>query len=190
MPASTPRYGLPYQLGSDAPDGPNLGEDLALASEAALALYGSKPIARAVQQAAQTGLTSGATVSLTFGTGSNVVVSGINHSESVNNTRFVPQRAGWYRVVVKGAVAFGTNHQTLNAAVLKNGTVVDRSGNHKPNASDTNAGVHLETWVTCNGTTDYVEAALSMATSTGTWATNVTTNTQSAIMVEFMRDLV
>jgi hypothetical protein len=33
MPDTTPVYGLPYQAVTDAPDGPNLGEDLALAVE-------------------------------------------------------------------------------------------------------------------------------------------------------------
>ena len=36
MPAITPVYGFPFQTLTDPPDGPNLGEDLALAVEAAL----------------------------------------------------------------------------------------------------------------------------------------------------------
>jgi len=36
MPGSTPVYGLPYQTSVDAPDGPALGENLALAVEAEL----------------------------------------------------------------------------------------------------------------------------------------------------------
>jgi len=36
MPGSTPVYGLPYQTNTDAPDGPALGENLALAVETEL----------------------------------------------------------------------------------------------------------------------------------------------------------
>lgn len=37
MPSTTPNYALPYQTLADAPDGPSLGEDLALAVDVELA---------------------------------------------------------------------------------------------------------------------------------------------------------
>jgi hypothetical protein len=43
MPGATPTYGLPYQDLADPPDGPSLGEDLALAVEAQLARMDTSP---------------------------------------------------------------------------------------------------------------------------------------------------
>jgi hypothetical protein len=148
------------------------------------------PLTRLVQQASQTGLASGATVSLTFGAGSEVIDSDNFHDTSVNNTRVTPNRPGWYRVVVKGVAEFNSAIISQNVAVLKNGSVTDRSGNHRPNAQNINSGTILESWVDCNGSTDYIEGAMSCATTGAvTWNTNAAAATQSTLTVEWVRDL-
>lgn len=148
-----------------------------------------KPIVRLTQQTAQTGNASAATVTLTFGTSSEVIDTDNFHSESTNNSRVTPTKAGYYRVVVKGVVAFSTTITGINVAILKNGAVVNRSGNHKPNTTNINAGAWLESWHTANGSTDYFEAAVSCTTSSGTWDTNAVSASQSELLVEYMRPL-
>jgi hypothetical protein len=148
------------------------------------------PLTRLVQQTSQTGLASGATVSLTFGVGSEVIDSNNFHDTSVNNTRVTPNRPGWYRVVVKGVAEFNSAIISQNVAVLKNGSVTDRSGNHRPNTQNINSGTILESWVDCNGSTDYIEGGMSCATTGAvTWNTNAAAATQSTLTVEWVRDL-
>lgn len=148
------------------------------------------PLTRLAQQVSQTGIASGATAVLTFGPGSEIVDTDNYHSETVNNTRVTPTRPGWYRVVVKVVAEFNSAIISQNAAVLKNGSVIDRSGNHRPNTSNVNSGTILETWVDCNGSTDYIEGAISCATTGAvTWNTNVSANTLNTLTVEWVRDL-
>lgn len=150
----------------------------------------SRPICRLAQQTGQTGNATGTTLTLTFGTGSETVDTDGMHSESVNNTRITPVKPGWYRVVVQPILAFNANITGCHSAALKNGVVQQRSGNHRPNNTSINAGaMPLEVWMTANGTTDYFEAAVQAATSSGTWDTNAAAGSQSTFMVEFLRDL-
>ena len=149
-----------------------------------------KPICRLSQQAAQTGNASGATLTLSFGSGSEVVDTDGFHDETTNNTRITPNKPGWYRVIVQPILAFNANLTSVNSAVIKNGSVVQRSGNHRPNTSAVNcAGMTLESWHTANGTTDYFEGGVTAVTSSGTWDTNAVAASTSTFSVEFMRDL-
>lgn len=148
------------------------------------------PICKLVQQASQTALVSAADTVLTFGTSSEEIDTHNFHDESTNNTRVTPSTAGYYRLMVTGTYQFSTTITAAHCFVRKNGTVVERTGNTKPNGTNninTTAGV-LYTVLTANGSTDYFEAGVNF-TGTANQATNATAGSQSRFLVEFMRPL-
>lgn len=147
-------------------------------------------LTRLVQQAAQTGNASAASLVLTFGTGSTDFDLGNWHDEATNNTRVTPTVAGYYRIIVKPVIAFNGAITGINTFVRKNGAVIERTGNHRPNTTGINAGgIMLETWATANGSTDYFEGGVTCTTSSGTWDTNGVAGSLSVLQVEFMRPL-
>jgi hypothetical protein len=151
-----------------------------------------RPLVRLIQQTSQTGNASGGNLVLTFGAGSEDIDTHGYHDEVTNNTRVTPLIAGYYRIVVKPVLAASTTITSVNAYVRKNGSAIERSGNHKPSATsatNTAGGIALEAWLTANGTTDYFEGGVTALTSAGTWDTNGTAGSTSTLQVEFMRPL-
>ena len=72
MPGTTPVYGLPYQDPEDPPNGPNLGQDLAEATEAALqdlaALVAAVPKVKAGEVSVSFSSANNNSRSVSFGT--------------------------------------------------------------------------------------------------------------------------
>lgn len=168
---STPTYSLPYQTLSDAPDGPNLGEDLALAVEAALSAQVALLAARLTLLENMTAVrmrqTSVQSIANNTWTGITCTaedldddpVGGASHSTSSNTSRITPAYAGWY--LYGGAVAFATAAAVSQrgAAMAVNGTLKDGTAVLLPSALAANITIvpTRPDIVFLNGTTDYVE---------------------------------
>lgn len=122
---TTPTYGWPYQSLTDPPDGPNLGEDLALAIEATIAALAATVTAnaasivtntaaiatingRAVFRARQTvvqSLANNTFAGITFTTEDIDTANG--HDTAVNPDRYVFPRTSYY--LLAGSVAIDNN---------------------------------------------------------------------------------
>lgn len=148
-----------------------------------------RPLVRLVQQAAQTGLASGANTVLTFGAGSEDIDTHNWHDTAVNNTRVTPTKAGYYKVTVMPVFAFSTTITSLNSFIRKNGSIVQRSGNVKPASTNVNTGApQLSMILTANGTTDFFEGGVTFAGSANN-DTNAVAGAASTFEVEYLRPL-
>lgn len=148
------------------------------------------PICKLIQQTSQTGLTSASDTVLTFGASSEEIDTAGFHDETTNNSRVTPNKAGYYGLTVVGAFAFSTTITAAHCFFRKNGSVVERSCNVKPNGTNninTSAGM-LYTVLTANGSTDYFEAGVNF-TGTANQSTNAASGSQSRFLVQFLRPL-
>jgi hypothetical protein len=82
------------------------------------------------------------------------------HSNTVNNSRYVPQQPGWY--LAAGVVAFALNATGARAARLQmNGSAIKGAAGMTQSSGGANdcAIVSPTRPIFCNGTTDYIEVA-------------------------------
>jgi hypothetical protein len=140
MTASTPLYGFPYETLNDAPDGPNLGEDLATAVETKIAsldaadvaldarldlLEASKPYAHLLRTTTQS-IANDVTTEVILWNGE-VSDSASAHDTVTNSDRYTIPKDGTYES--SGGVGFTSNSTGRRGCWLtKNGTIVDGSG--------------------------------------------------------------
>lgn len=142
---TTPTYGWPYQSLTDPPDGPSLGEDLALAIEAtvsalaasvaantaslitntaAIATINGRAVFRARQTVAQS-LADNTFAGITFTTEEVDTANG--HDTSSNTDRYVFPRTSYY--LLAGNVAFDLNATNQRGCRWNiNGTALNGSG--------------------------------------------------------------
>lgn len=164
--------------------------DKALWSDVADAI--NPPITKLVQQVAgqQTALATGADTVLTFGAGSEEIDTHNYHDTVTNNSRVTPTKAGYYEIEIRPIYAFSTTITAVGTFVRKNGAVVERSGNQKPNGTNNvnTAAPTLETVLACNGTGDYFEAGTTF-TGTANQATNNVAGSLSVFIVRYLRPL-
>jgi hypothetical protein len=146
-----------------------------------------KPLVRLLQQTAQS-FASGAAAALTFGTSSTVTDTHGYHSETTNNTRVTPAKAGYYRVTVTASFASATYTQIV-ASPAKNGARAAPQDIMRPDAASTAAASAQSTaLLSANGTSDYFEA-FGAQSSSGAQNTNVSAGFQSVFEVEYLRPL-
>lgn len=148
------------------------------------------PICKLIQQVAQTGLLTGSDTVLTFGSGSEDIDTHNFHDSIGAPTRVTPNIPGYYGLTVKPVLAFNTTTTALGSFFRKNGTIVERSGNTKPNATN-NVNVtpgNATTILPANGSTDYFEGGVSF-TATANQATNVVAGSESQFIVQYIRPL-
>ena len=148
-------------------------------------------VCKLVQQVAgqQTALTTATDIVLTFGASSEEIDTHNAHDTTTNNSRITPTVAGIYRVDIKPILAFSTTITSIGTALRKNGTVVERTGNHKPNATaNVNIGApQFSTMIAMNGTTDYLEAVVFFVASANQ-ATNNVAGSTCTFTVTYERD--
>ena len=148
-----------------------------------LDLMANPPTVSLVQQSAQSAA-SNTTFAITYGTGSTVLDTDDFHSESTNNTRITPTRAGVYAISAKAFFGAEDTFRIVDSILRLNGTTIvagssgrrlsGGTGSATFNSADT--GV---VYVTFNGTTDYVEH-LCVQTNADATNTNTATSGQFA----------
>ena len=146
-----------------------------------------RPIVVLVQQSAQS-FGSSSAGALTFGSGSELADSDNYHDVSVNNTRVIPTRAGWYTVRVTASFATpGSAFTQIAVGPAKNGTRVDGQVVTRPDAASTaGAGAQSTALIYCNGSGDYFEGYVQQ-NSGGSQNTNATVTLRSTLEVLFER---
>jgi hypothetical protein len=131
MTVYTPVYGWPFQALGDPPDGPNLGEDLALAIEATMQQVAAlsnqaaisvqalqnKPFCE-LQTAAVQALTGSAFTNLNLTT----VIEDTNGMADVANNRIIIKTDGFYRILGQCTYATGVAHRGV--FLVKNGLYI------------------------------------------------------------------
>ena len=153
--------------------------------------YGpAKPVCQLEQVTTGTNLPSGTDTELPFIAGSEVFDDDNWHDTATNNTRVTPTTAGRYKVTCHGVIAANLTCTAVNTYIKKNGTVVNRTGNHKPNGTNNVAlnSPSLTTYVDMNGTTDYLEMGLQQTSAAAAAQTsNISTSGRSTLIVELER---
>jgi hypothetical protein len=149
-----------------------------------------KPLVRLIQQSAQS-LPSATNTALTFGTSSEDIDTHGFHSTSSNTSRVTPTVAGYYRCRAHLHMASGANNLTqLVVGIGKNGTRVDPHTVYRPDPSTAATGAASEAIVSCNGSTDYIEAIVNQQNSGSTSRdTGSATPFRSTLEVEYIRPL-
>jgi hypothetical protein len=199
MPLTTPVYGWPYQTLTDAPDGPNLGEDLALAIEAtlqsnlasinsslsaavaSLAFVRAKPVAKLRQSVIQGPLTAGVFTPLTFTTEDYDSHNG--HDNVTNPSRYTIQQAGVYFMF--GGFAINSSAGTIRGSQYKkNGTSIPGTTMQVP-PGGFNAVVPARAAIVSLIVGDFIELAVDPGTSASTF---VTSDYQSTFEIAWLRD--
>lgn len=143
-----------------------------------------------VQQSGQS-VSDNTETSITFGSGSESFDDYGWHSTSSNTDRITPNVAGRYRVVAQLVFAFSTTITRCAVSVSKNGSIIDSSGNHKPNSTNSVAtmGGIVETFVDLNGTTDYISmSARHQSSGSASQTTNVSTSGMTKLHVELIHE--
>jgi len=153
--------------------------------------YGpAKRVCQLEEQTTGTNLPSGTATDIPFGTGSEVFDDDNWHSTTTNNTRVTPTTAGRYKVIARGVIAANQTTTAVNTFISLNGTIIARQGNHKPNGTNNIATFCPEviTYVTMNGTTDYITMGLQQtSTAAAAQTTNVSSSGRSTLIVELGR---
>ncbi|GIF16542.1 hypothetical protein [Actinoplanes teichomyceticus] len=171
---TTPNLGLRYPALSSAPNVPLDIGNLAADVDATAA----RPVCYLVQQVAQTGWTSAATVPITWSSGSEVIDTLGIHDETTNNSRLViGKRLGWW--LISGVYCPASNGQAtyVRAMITKNGSVIPGAWGGQVLTSATGyvgvtTGGHL---VQATSATDYVELWGQQFASTGIIGTSIST---------------
>jgi hypothetical protein len=150
----------------------------------------SMPLVRLVQPVAQT-LTHAANAALTFGTDSEEIDTHGFHSTTTNTSRVTPTVPGYYRCRAHLHMAAGANNLTqLVIGIAKNGTRVTPHMVYRPDLSVNATSASSSAIVSCNGSTDYIEAIANQQNSGSTTrATSVASPFQSSLEVEYLRAL-
>jgi hypothetical protein len=150
----------------------------------ALNVLFDKPIGRLVQVTAQS-LTDATRVALTFGTGSTVIDTHSFHSESSNNTRITPTKAGYYRFAGTGFWSAQTTPVVTDVSFRLNGTTALASAwRAVPGAQAASGFTQIEQLM--NGSTDYVELTVNQDSS-GAVNSDASVNFSSTVEWEFIR---
>lgn len=151
------------------------------------------PTVHLVAQATQSQATN-VTSAVVYGTGSTVLDTHDYHSESSNNTRITPTRAGIYKVNAKAFWAGDTDYLVLDTFLRMNGSsIVAGSSGRETYNSNTGSGLHSEQtgdiYVTMNGTTDYIEQLIVQTnTNAGTNTTNASAQFSSVFNLVFHKE--
>jgi hypothetical protein len=144
-----------------------------------------KPIGRLVQATAQS-LADATRVAVTFGTGSTVFDTHSFHSESTNNTRITPTKAGYYRFSGTGFWAAQTTPVATDVSFRTNGTTAVPSAWRGSGGTAAGSGF-TQIELLMNGSTDYVELTINQDSS-GAVNSNVSINFTSTVEWEFIRE--
>lgn len=140
----------------------------------------------AVQATAQTGLASGALVSITFDTTSEIIDSAAGHSTTVNNSRYIGKTPGYYELTGSVGFAGSASGARRMAQFAFNGTAV--AGSEAGFFTGGNAGAcaanACTSYVYMNGTTDYVE--LQGYADYASWATVISGGVASRFNVRWI----
>lgn len=191
MPGATTRYGLPYQSAGDAPDGPNLGKNLADAAEGVigtvddrllvaeskiLAADGTptgKPLVRLTQVSAAQAIAHNVDVTLLWNTED---IDTHNFHNNVSNTsRITPNVPGYYQINCVVHLIARTDYSMINAHFMKNGVVLPSRVREYGSGTNGSRTVPLGSIiVTANGSTDYFEVQTLQSNGS-----SASTNTQS-----------
>jgi hypothetical protein len=152
-----------------------------------LIAYGpNKPTGRIRQGTAQTGLTSGANVAITFAAADEIDTHNF-HDIAVNNTRVTPTVAGIYRVSGGVCVSGQTDYTQVQAFLAKNGTGIAPAHRITPGTTTQTLVLPVSAEIQCNGSSDYFEIYGSATRSgAGNWATAV--SVQFASVLEWTWD--
>ncbi len=203
MPDTTLTYALPYPEPTDAVDPPGDIQALAEAVDTQFSNIVTTHLCLLEGQAATT-MTSALETAFPFGASSETIKTDASwHSTTVNPSRITPNKAGTYRVVARGVLAFNINTAATSVYVAKNGVIFARSGNIKhynapatssnPLSSNTATNMgELTTYVTMNGSTDYLEVGgtqISIALTSGGSTTQTLNNAssgRSTFIVEYV----
>lgn len=123
-----------------------------------------------------------ATNAMAYGTGSTVLDTHDYHSESSNNTRITPTRAGIYKVNAKAMWTTDTDYLILDTILRMNGSsIVGGSSGRESYGAATGASFKSvqtgDIYIPFNGTTDYVEQ-LVVQTNTNAGANNTASSAQ------------
>lgn len=146
-----------------------------------------KPYGNLIQQSAQS-VANGGGITLTFGSGSEDMDSHNFHDMVTNNSRVTPNIAGVYRVTAYVCMVAATYTQVA-ATLAKNGTNLNGRVLVRPDAASSSACTAIATsLVSCNGTTDYFEAAAGQSSS-GTQNTSVSAGFASSLSWEYVSPL-
>jgi hypothetical protein len=149
---------------------------------------GTQPLVRLIQQSAQS-FTTGVVAALTFGASSEDIDTDNYHDTVTNNSRVTPLRAGYYEVNVTMSLAAGaSSYVQIVAAVAKNGTRVDPQAIMRPDPTTAATSAFTSAMVSCNGSTDYIEA-YGQQTSSGSQNTNTSTGFRCVLEVKYLRAL-
>jgi hypothetical protein len=130
--------------------------DNAAWSDVANTVY--RPMVRLVQNAAQP-LGHAVNAVLTFGAGSEELDTHGFHDTATNPSRVTPNVAGWYRCRAHLHMAATAGNLTqLGCGLQKNGARVAPQNVVRPDPSTAGSSAASEALISCNGTTDYIEA--------------------------------
>lgn len=204
----TTRYSLPYQEATDAPDGPDLGQDLAEATDAALGTLEdahdarldtaeadidtielattSKPIGRIYQSVAQTGIADSTLTAVTFD--AEEWDTHNFHSTSVNTSRVTPTKAGKYKVTGSVCFASASNYLYIEARLRKLGSAYANGPTRILAPVSQTCCIQVTAQMQMNGSTDYFELVLQHSrTGAATTNTGVVAPLCSTLEWEYLR---
>lgn len=148
-----------------------------------------KAVGRMVQASSQS-LAHNTSVAIQFGTSTEVYDTDGFHSESSNNTRVTPNRAGYYRF--RGSVSFTgqTDYTSLECTIAKNGTGQAPAFRLALAFTTGTQVIGTEIQISMNGTTDYVElVAKHVRTGAAASSTVVSSQFATALEWEFLRPI-
>lgn len=137
-------------------------------------------------QATQQNLTSAAETVITFGTGSTVWDTGDFHSETSNNSRVIPNVAGYYRVSGTTYFSQDTDYIVLQCQPRVNGSnyaTAQRLVKASTATADVVQAISFgPVTVLVNGTTDYIEMMAVQSNSGGSVETTFVNSTSASIL--------
>jgi hypothetical protein len=143
-----------------------------------------------VQQAAQSGWSTGTPTAITFGTGSTVTDTDTIHSESTNTSRFViGKRLGWWQVCgVYVPAGSASSTSLIRCIVYKNNNYVPGSfvGLSTSFTTALNGIATPVVEIEATASTDYIEL-FGYQTSSGTVGTSVNTYAVSSLSLKWIR---
>jgi hypothetical protein len=149
----------------------------------------NKPLVRLIQQVAQS-MADNTVAALTFGAGSEDIDTHGFHDTVTNNTRITPTVAGYYTARGTMWIALATTTASIEGRINKNGAVWEINRNKPDTANAIGGSVTVESLVSMNGSTDYVEFA-GMQDDTGGTArlTSVSVGFASTFVLKYERPL-
>lgn len=149
-----------------------------------------RPMCCVVQQAAQTGWTTGAATAVTFGVGSEVVDTDSLHNESSNTSRIViGGKLGWWQISGNFCPATNAAATSLRSILYLNGVAINGSFGGATGASSFLGVPTPAITVRATSATDYVELYGLVVAASGTLGTSISAPyVASSLTAIYLRD--